>query len=181
MTRPWLIGGLAVLLGLTSPALAPAPARAGADGEILRFQDENATRRITMGVGKSIILELPTEAGEIFVGNPAVANAVVRSARKIYVIGQSTGQTTIYAMDKQGRRIATLELSIGRDIGELQSILRAAHSDHQDRRPHGQRFDHPDRRGRLRRGNADGAGHRQGLRRFRRQVGAPGRAWSSTP
>ena len=122
MTRPWLIGGLAVLLGLTGPA----PTRAGGDGEVLKFQDQNATRHITMGVGKSLILDLPTEAGEIFVGNPAVANAVVRSARKIYVIGQSTGQTTIYAMDKQGRRIATLELSIGRDTGELQSILHAA-------------------------------------------------------
>ena len=79
-----------------------------------------------MGVGKSIIVDLPADAGEIFVGNPAIANAVVRSARKIYIIGQATGQTTIYAMDKQGRRIATLELSIGRDIGEMQAIIRAA-------------------------------------------------------
>jgi len=106
--------------------LALAPARAAGDGEILRFAGENATRRVTMGVGKSIILDLPVEAGEIFVGNPTVANAVVRSARKIYVIGQTTGQTTIFAMDKQGRRIATVELSIGRDIGELDSILRTA-------------------------------------------------------
>jgi len=124
MTRPLLIGGLSALLGLS--ALALAPARAAGDGEVLRFQGENATRRITMGVGKSLILELPTEAGEIFVGNPNVANAVVRSARKIYVIGQTTGQTTIFAMDKQGRRIATLELSIGRDIGELSSIVQTA-------------------------------------------------------
>lgn len=36
------------------------------------------------------------------------------------------GQTSIYAMDMQGRQIAALELSIGRDIGELQQILRAA-------------------------------------------------------
>ncbi|MCW2272500.1 secretin [Rhodoblastus acidophilus] len=124
MTRPWLVGGLSVLLGLS--ALALTPARAAGDGEVLRFAGENATRRITMGVGKSLILDLSADAGEIFVGNPAVANAVVRTARKIYVIGQATGQTTIFAMDKQGRRIATLELSIGRDIGELNSIVRTA-------------------------------------------------------
>ncbi|MCW2284686.1 pilus assembly protein CpaC [Rhodoblastus acidophilus] len=123
-TRPWLVGGLSVLLTLS--ALALAPARAAGDGETLRFLGENATRRLTMGVGKSVILDLPADAGEIFVGNPAVANAVVRTARKIYVIGQATGQTTIFAMDKQGRRIATLELSIGRDIGELNSILQTA-------------------------------------------------------
>ena len=177
MTRPWLIGGLAVLLGL----IGPAPTRAGGDGEVLRFQDENATRRITMGVGKSLILDLPTEAGEIFVGNPAVANAVVRSARKIYVIGQSTGQTTIYAMDKQGRRIATLELSIGRDTGELQNILRAALPTTRIVARTVNDFDHPDRRGPLVLGDADGAGHRQGFRRIpSAKAGAP-RAWWSTP
>ncbi len=125
MTRPCLIGGLAALLSLTAPAFSEPAPKAG-DGEVLSFAGENAMRRINMGVGKSVILELPADAGEIFIGNPAVANAVVRSARKIYVIGQATGQTTIYAMDKQGKRIAALEISIGRDIGELQNILRAA-------------------------------------------------------
>ncbi len=123
MTRQTLIGGIVAALALTSPML-PDCARAAQSGAIA-FHG-HSVRRLTMGVGKSVIVELPAPAGEIFVGNPAVANAVVRSARKIYIIGQSAGQTTIYAMDKHGHRIATLELSIGRDIGELQSIIHAA-------------------------------------------------------
>ncbi|MBB4197278.1 secretin [Rhodoblastus sphagnicola] len=126
MTRPWLIGGLSVLLALAAPALAPVRAGVIGDGEVIKFTTDRGARRINMGVGKSVIIELPVDAGEIFVGNPAVANAVVRSARKVYVIGQSTGQTSIFAMDKQGQRIGALEISIGRDIGELQDILRAA-------------------------------------------------------
>jgi pilus assembly protein CpaC len=127
MKRHWLTVGLTAALALATPALqGPVKAANVSDGEILKFVGQNELRRINMGVGKSVIIELPTDAGEIFVGNPAIANAVVRSAKKIYVIGQSTGQTTIYAMDKQGKRIAALELSIGRDIGELQNILRAA-------------------------------------------------------
>lgn len=55
-----------------------------------------------------------------------VANAVVRSPRKLYVIGMDAGQTSVFALDQQGRQIAALELSIGRDVGELQQILRAA-------------------------------------------------------
>jgi pilus assembly protein CpaC len=85
-----------------------------------------ASQRISMGVGKSKIVELPQDAAEIFVANPRVANAVVRSPRRLYIIGMDAGQTSVYAMDKQGRQIAALELSIGRDIGELQQILRAA-------------------------------------------------------
>ncbi|WP_020173593.1 type II and III secretion system protein family protein [Methyloferula stellata] len=84
------------------------------------------TRRISMGVGKSIIVDLPRDASEIFIGNPKVANAVVRSARKLYVIGMENGQTTVFALDHDGHQIAVLELSIGRDTGELQQIIKAA-------------------------------------------------------
>jgi pilus assembly protein CpaC len=88
--------------------------------------ETSAARRVQMGVGKSVIIDLPEDAAEIFVGNPQIANAVVRSARKLYVIGIANGQTSVFAIDKQGRQIADLEISIGRDVGELQQILKAA-------------------------------------------------------
>jgi pilus assembly protein CpaC len=88
--------------------------------------DDTITRRISMGVGKSIILDLPRDASEIFVGNPKVANAVVRSPRKIYIIGIDGGQTTIFALDAAGRQIVTVDISIGRDIQELDRILKSA-------------------------------------------------------
>ena len=91
-----------------------------------RFPGAVTPRRIAMGVGKSVIIDLTQDAAEIFVANPKVANAVVRSPRKLYVIGMDAGQTSVFAMDQQGRQIAALELSIGRDVGELQQILRAA-------------------------------------------------------
>ena len=84
-------------------------------------------RKLTVATGKSVIVDLPSDASEVFVGNPAVANAVVRSARRLYVMAASEGQTTIFALDKAGRQIATLELVIvGRDLGDLKSILDTA-------------------------------------------------------
>ena len=79
-----------------------------------------------MGVGKSTIIDLTEDAAEIFVANPAVANAIVRTARKIYIIGTGSGQTTLFALDKQGREIAAYEINIGRDVGELTQILNVA-------------------------------------------------------
>jgi len=84
------------------------------------------SRRFTMGVGRSIIVDLPRDAAEIVVANPAVANAVVRTPRKIFVLATGVGQTTILALDQQARQIANIELTIGRDVGELEQILRAA-------------------------------------------------------
>ena len=49
-------------------------------------------QRINIGVGKSVIVELPRDAAEIFVGNPKVANAIVRTPRKLYVIAAANGR-----------------------------------------------------------------------------------------
>lgn len=83
-------------------------------------------RRIVMAVGSSQIVDLPEDAAEIYVGNPRIANAVVRSPRQIHLIAMEDGQTSVYALDEQGRKFADLELSVKRDTGELQQILRAA-------------------------------------------------------
>ena len=104
--------------------LPPAPAAMrDASGQIT---GSPSMQRINMGVGKSVIVDLPRDAAEIFVGNPKVVNAVVRSARRLYVIVAATGQTTIFAMDAGGQTIATVEINIGRDVGELMRILRMA-------------------------------------------------------
>lgn len=84
------------------------------------------SRRISMGVGKSVVIDLPGEASEVVVANPKIADAIVRTARQLYIVGVDAGQTTISAVGVDGRQIASLEISIGRDIGELSQLLRVA-------------------------------------------------------
>ncbi len=96
------------------------PAEVEADGAAL------LARRISMGAGKSLIVDLPRDVAEVIVGNPKVADAVVRTPRKIYVVGGESGQTTIIAVDAAGRQVANLEISVGRDVGELMPLLKAA-------------------------------------------------------
>ena len=88
--------------------------------------DGGITRRLNIGVGKSAIIDLPRDAAEVLVADPSVADAVVRSPRRLYVIAMSGGQTTIFAMDAEGRRIATIDVTVGRDIAELGRILKTA-------------------------------------------------------
>ena len=124
-----LIASCAVA-ALSASRLSAQTARPGdaADGPGVRIgaQEGAQTRRLTMGVGKSLIIDLPADASEIVVGNPKVANAVVRTPRRIFLLGSDNGQTTIFAIDKEGRRIATIELSVGRDVNELLAILKTA-------------------------------------------------------
>jgi pilus assembly protein CpaC len=132
---------MGMVYGVSLRGLVAAGVLLGAAGEIAQAQsvresgrtsvamegsDGVLAKRLNMGVGKSVIVDLPRDANEIFVADPKVANAVVRSARKLYVIAIGGGQTTIFATDAQGRQIATIEISIGRDVQELDRILKAA-------------------------------------------------------
>jgi pilus assembly protein CpaC len=117
----------AVCAAMTAAAAAPSTQAFAQDGGgIESGESALLSRRISMGVGKSIIVDLPRDVTEVVIGNPKVADAIVRSARKLYIMGVEAGQTTIFAVDQSGRQIANLEISIGKDVGELGPLLKAA-------------------------------------------------------
>src|SRR5262249_47985061 len=45
------------------------------------------TRFLALGVGKSVVVDLPREAKDVLVADPKIANAVIRSAQRAYIIG----------------------------------------------------------------------------------------------
>jgi pilus assembly protein CpaC len=106
--------------GTTKIAVAEVPA--GLESQ----NDAMLSRRISLGAGKAIVVDLPKDVAEIVVGDPKVADAVVRTPRKIYLMATSAGQTTIIGFDSAGRQVANLEVSVGRDVGELAPLLKAA-------------------------------------------------------
>jgi pilus assembly protein CpaC len=110
-------------------ALTAAPCARAADGvESPRVGREcdPASQRLQLGVGQSVICDLPDEAGEIYVGDPKIANAIVRSAKRVYISGVASGQTSIFALARDGRRIASIQVSVGRDVGGLSNLLNTA-------------------------------------------------------
>jgi len=115
---------LAAALVAFTPQIAPAGA--GATPNSYTVAAGETRKSLQLGVGRSVIVDLPQDASEIFVGDPKVANAVVRSARRLYVAAVANGQTTIFALAADGSKIAAIEVTVGRDIGELQQLLNAA-------------------------------------------------------
>ena len=115
-----------IALCAVAATTAAVRAQSGASVQPQTSSADALTRNLNLGVGKSVIVDLPRDAAEIFVADPKVANAVVRSSRKLYIIATGGGQTSVYAMDAQGRQIAQLQISIGRDVGELERILHTA-------------------------------------------------------
>ena len=78
---------------------------------------------LVLPFGKSAIIDLPADARDILISNPAIADATVRTARRAYVIGRQLGQTNIFFFDAAGRQIANVEIRVEPDVAPLNDIL----------------------------------------------------------
>jgi len=73
--------------------------------------------------GKSAVVDLPVDARDVLVTNPAVADAVLRGPRRIMVMGVAPGQTDAVFFDGAGRRILSLDIRVDVDAGALNDTI----------------------------------------------------------
>ncbi len=107
-------------------AVAPIAAMAPAAEQVLSI-DLTAgagARVLDLPLGKSAIIELPVDVRDMLVTNPLVADAVLRSPRRIYVLGMASGSTDAVFFDDAGRKILQLNIRVAQDISLLSSTLR---------------------------------------------------------
>jgi pilus assembly protein CpaC len=83
-----------------------------------------ATQRVKLGLNKSVVIDLPNDAYDILVANPAVADAVTRTARRIYLFGKAVGETNIFVFGPNGEQIVSLDLAVERDVAGLEDYLK---------------------------------------------------------
>lgn len=84
----------------------------------------DGAQSLTLPRGKSAIIELPVDVRDMLVTNPQVADAVLRSPRRIYVLGMALGSTDAVFFDAAGRKILTLAIRVDQDAGQLEQTLR---------------------------------------------------------
>jgi len=83
-----------------------------------------ATQSVKLGLNKSIVIDLPADAYDVLVANPAVADAVTRTARRIYLFGKAVGETNIFVFGANGEQIASLDLQIERDTAGVEEYIK---------------------------------------------------------
>ncbi len=81
-------------------------------------------RTVKVGLNKSIVVDLPRDARDILVSNPEIADAVIRTARRIYITGVAVGQSNVIVFDRAGGQVAFLDLEVERDTAGLTEMLR---------------------------------------------------------
>jgi pilus assembly protein CpaC len=116
---------LAACLGaaLTARAGEPAGHVPPPGGAIQVVGSDSSSRFVQLGIGKSVVIDLPRDVKDVLVAEPKFANAVIRSTRRAYLIGVAVGQTNIYFFDAEGRQIAGFDVAVTRDLNGVRAML----------------------------------------------------------
>ena len=81
------------------------------------------SKRLDLGVGRSIVVQFPIPLKDVLVSDPAMLDAVVQSSDRVFLIAKKTGQTNAFFFDEYGQQILTLEVAVGADLSALDTLL----------------------------------------------------------
>jgi pilus assembly protein CpaC len=125
-----LVAGACLALPMAShaqgmpPGLPPTAPPAG-DPSVVRVDlgAGAATQSLALPQGRSAVIDLPTDARDVLVSNPAVAEAVLRTPRRIYVLGMKSGLTDAIFFDAAGHRILSLSIHVEQNTSALADTI----------------------------------------------------------
>src|SRR5471030_3200793 len=117
---------LAALLGSAGLALKGAAQAADSPNvPVIQVAASEATSRfIPLCIGKSVAIDLSADIKDVLVAEPKIANPVIRSARRVYMIGVTVGQTNIFFFDANGKQIAGFDIAVTRDLNGVRAALK---------------------------------------------------------
>ena len=86
---------------------------------------------VQLGVGKSLVYDFSHDIKNVLVADPKIANAVILSSRRAYIISNAPGATNIVFFDAEGKQMARFEITvpngkpvINRDVTEITNAIR---------------------------------------------------------
>ena len=116
-------GGAASATDGSKAAVLPHESQHRSVLKILPGTPASATRRVTIGVDKSMLVEVPADLQNVLVSNPDVIDAVVQTSRQVYLLAKNTGEANAFLMGKDGERQLVIEVTVTRDLTALHDML----------------------------------------------------------
>jgi len=100
-------------------------------GQLISSYDSSAGSAFTKVVrrvihitkSKSVVVDLDYKLRDVLVADPKIADAIVRTDKRIYVLGKDYGTTSITGFGASGAAIADIQIIVQPDVETLQSLL----------------------------------------------------------
>jgi pilus assembly protein CpaC len=115
--------GLAAILAVSLAGPASAQVMQASTGPTVSSSNANS-RSVELGLNMSAVIDLPVDAAAIVIGNAEVADLVLRSPRRVLVMGVAAGSTNAFFFDASGRQILSLDIRVQNDLASLDELLR---------------------------------------------------------
>jgi pilus assembly protein CpaC len=109
---------------MLNPVLTPVSANDDQPDPAVTASIPVKSRFLSLGIGKSVVIDLARVAKDVLVADPKIANAVVHSAQRAYIIGAAVGQTNVVFFDADGQQIATYDIAVKRDLNGVRAAMR---------------------------------------------------------
>ena len=116
-TRAGAVLSLILLFALVAPHLCDAAGQPGVSVNNL------STRKLSLVVGKSTIVDSAESIRRVSIAAPEIADTVVLSTRQVYVTGKSSGVTTITLWGDGNRVSAVFDVEILPDVAALKEKI----------------------------------------------------------
>lgn len=124
MRTPMLIKTLVAVAATLGCCLAAMPAAAQSDAVRVSAARAGGTQVLPLARGRSAYIDLPADARDVLVSNPAVADVVLRTPRRYYVVANGPGQADAVFFDAAGNQILSLDIRVGQDSATLHDVIR---------------------------------------------------------
>jgi len=85
---------------------------------------------VALALNKARPIDLPGATQDVVVGNPAIADVVVRSPTQVFMTGRALGDTNLFFLDQHGKLLKRVEIHVGPDAeGAHAAILQLLPND----------------------------------------------------
>jgi len=91
--------------------------------KISRGGDGPVSESLALPLNKAAVIELPEDARDVLVSNPEIVDAVIRTPRRVYVLGMEVGQANVFFFKADGRQLLNLEITVAEDTRGLEKTL----------------------------------------------------------
>lgn len=132
-SRNFVLASLTAVLALTGTAFAQPPGELAGQQRLATQQPAQrmtmpeataaeSTETLTLTVNKSYMIEFDVDIDDVIIANEKIANIVARDRRRVAVQGVSPGESNIVFLDRTGRRIKTLEISVTDGVAGMDQL-----------------------------------------------------------
>src|SRR5438132_6853697 len=90
-----------------------------------RLHAQPGTQELRLTVGKSVVIDYPSDIGRISTSNPDIVDAVPITAREILINAKANGQSTLVVWSKTGER-SFFAVTVDMNLEGIQKLLKDA-------------------------------------------------------